>query len=397
MMAGMSTVIFVHGTGVREPVFSKLFGRIRSELHRRRPELGIEPCYWGEADGARLWHDGSSIPAYDATRGVAPGPEDEELALWNLLYTDRLWELRMLAMTGPPGGELAPGRQPGDVLDASMRSLDPSGELAAALAAAGLAGTFESARAAVAASPAYRQALAAAGGSIGALRLAVARAIVAGALAEQAERDDADIPAVPDAAARDQLVLLLADDLGGREKGVRSPVADPVRGLALRLATTRARRRRGALTDATYPSAGDILLYQARGDRIRAFIAERVAAAAEPVVLLTHSLGGIAAVDLLATQPLPSVGLLVTVGSQAPFLYEIGALWSLAYDDPLPAHMPAWLNIYDPGDLLSYVGAPLFPGRVEDVEVNNGQPFPHSHIGYWSNPKVWDAIISRLP
>src|SRR5271166_3723338 len=192
MMAGMSTVIFVHGTGVREPVFSKLFGRIRSEPHRRRPELGIEPCYWGEAEGARLWHDGSSIPAYDATRGVAPGPEDEELALWNLLYTDRLWELRMLAMTGPAGGELAPGRQPGDALDASMRSLDPSGELAAA----GLAGTFESARAAVAASPAYRQALAAAGGSIGALRLAVARAIVAGALAEQAELDDADIPAV---------------------------------------------------------------------------------------------------------------------------------------------------------------------------------------------------------
>ena len=114
-------------------------------------------------------------------------------------------------------------------------------------------------------------------------------------------------------------------------------------------------------------------------------------------MLLTHSLGGIAAVDLLAAQSLPSVRLLVTVGSQAPFLYEIGALWSLAHSDPLPAHVPAWLNIYDPRDLLSYVGAPLFPGRIEDVEVNNRQPFPQSHSAYWANPKVWDAIVSRLP
>ena len=89
--------------------------------------------------------------------------------------------------------------------------------------------------------------------------------------------------------------------------------------------------------------------------------------------------------------------LLVTVGSQAPFLYEIGALWSLTHDDPLPAHLPPWLNIYDTRDLLSYVGGRLFPGRVEDVEVNNGQPFPQSHSAYWTNPKVWDAIASRLP
>ena len=394
----MSTIVFVHGTGVREPAFSRLFWRVRSELHQRRPELGVEPCYWGGAEGARLWHDGGSVPAYDATRGIVPGPEDEELALWSLLYQDPLWELRIFATSGPAGGELAPGRlPPGDMLDVRVQALDPSAELAAALAAAGLAETFESARAAIATSQPYRQALATASDSIGALRLAVARAIVAEALAEQAEQDDADTPVVPDAAARDQVVLLLVDDLGGQERGVAGLVAAPVRGLALRLATGRARRRRGALTDATYPGAGDILLYQARGDRIRALIAKQVAAAAEPVVLLTHSLGGIAAVDLSAVQPLPQVRLLVTVGSQAPFLYEIGALWSLAYNDPLPAHVPAWLNIYDPRDLLSYVGAPLFPGRVEDVEVNNGQPFPQSHSAYWANPKVWDAIVSRLP
>jgi hypothetical protein len=394
----MSTVIFVHGTGVREPSFSRLFGRVRSELHSRRPELAVEPCYWGETEGARLWHAGASVPTYDATLAIAPGPEDEELALWELLYQDPLWELRMLAMAGPGGGELPPGRlPPGDTLDARVQALDPSAELATALAAAGLAETFGSAKAAVATSPPYRQALVGASDGLGALRLAVARAIVAEALAEQAERDGADTPVVPDAAARDQVVVLLVDALGGHELRLPGRVFAPVRGLAMRLVTARAQRRRGALTDATYPGAGDILLYQARGDRVRAFIATQVAAVAEPVVLLTHSLGGIAAVDLLAAQPLPSVRLLVTVGSQAPFLYEIGALWSLAHDDPLPAHIPAWLNIYDPSDLLSYVGASLFPGRVEDVEVNNRQPFPQSHSAHWANSKVWDAIVSRLP
>ena len=380
------------------PAFSRLFGRIRSELQRRRPEFAVEPCYWGESEGARLWHGGSSIPTYDATRAIVPGPEDEELALWDLLYQDPLCELRMLAMAGPVGRELPPGRlPPGDKLDASVQALDPSGELAAALAAADLAETFGPARAAVATAPPYRQALVGASDGLDALRLAVARAIVAEALAEQAERDGADALVVPDAAARDQVVLLLVDALGGRERGMPGLVAAPVRGLALRLATARARRRRGALTDATYPGAGDILLYQARGDRIRSFIAKQVAAAAEPVILLSHSLGGIAAVDLLAAQPLPAVQLLVTVGSQAPFLYEIGALWSLAHNDPLPAHVPTWLNIYDPRDLLSYVGASLFPDRVEDVEVNNGQPFPQAHSAYWANPKVWDAIVLRLP
>jgi hypothetical protein len=394
----MSTVIFVHGTGVREPAFSQLFERVRSELHARRPEVGVQPCYWGGTEGARLWHDGDSVPAYDATRSIDPGPEDEELAAWDMLYQDPLWELRTLAIAGPAGGERPPWQAPpGDALDASVQALVPSAELAAAVAAAGLAETFQSARVAIATSLPYRRAVAAASDGLSDLRLAVARAIVAEALAEQAEQIDVDIPVVPDAEARDRVVLLLVDDLGGRERGLPGVMVAPVRGLALRVATAQARRRRGALTDATYPGAGDILLYQARGNGIRAFIAKQAVTAAEPVVLIAHSLGGIAAVDLLVSQPLPSVCLLVTVGSQAPFLCEIGALWSLPHGDPLPVHFPPWLNIYDPRDLLSYIGAPLFPGWVEDVEVNNKQPFPQSHSAYWANPKVWDAIVPRLP
>jgi hypothetical protein len=396
--AKLTTVTFVHGTGVREPAFSKMFARVSSELHARLPDLDVQPCYWGGVAGARLWHDGISVPSYDSTRAIAPDgqPEDEEeeIVLWSLLYRDALWELRMLTLAGPRGGELSPGRQaPGDVLDAKVQALEPSGDLAAALESAGLTETFESARIVIASAQPYRQALATASDDLGALRLAVARAIVAEALTI----DDSVISAVPDAAARDRVVVLLTDEFGGQERGVPGLVRASVQGLVLRPATALAARKRGAITDVTTSAAGDILLYQARGGAIRDMIAKKVESADEPVVLIAHSLGGIAAVDLLAGRPFPQVRLLVTVGSQAPLLYEIGALVSLDHDDPLPGHMPPWLNIYDTHDLLSYLAAPLFPDRAADVEVRNGQPFPQSHSAYWANPAVWDAIVSRLP
>ena len=65
-----------------------------------------------------------------------------------------------------------------------MRPGPPGNHRRCQLAAAGLAGTFEPARAGIAASYVYRRALTAADDGIGALRLAVARAIVAEALAE---------------------------------------------------------------------------------------------------------------------------------------------------------------------------------------------------------------------
>ena len=126
---GMSTAIFVHGTGVREPAFSKLFERVTSELQRRRPELTVKPCYWGGSEGAQLWHGGDSVPAYDTTRAIAIEAGDEELVLWELLYQDALWELRMLAVASPSGGELPPGSAGRDRLDRSVQALDLSSEI----------------------------------------------------------------------------------------------------------------------------------------------------------------------------------------------------------------------------------------------------------------------------
>ena len=111
-----------------------------------------------------------------------------------------------------------------------------------------------------------------------------------------------------------------------------------------------------------------------------------------PVTLLAHSLGGIACVDALIEEPIPGVERLVTVGSQAPFFYEIDALAALPYGKPLPDQFPAWLNIYDRRDFLSYIAAGVFPGRVTDQRVDNGQPFPQAHSAYWRNDAVWRHI-----
>ena len=166
-------------------------------------------------------------------------------------------------------------------------------------------------------------------------------------------------------------------------------------------------------------------------------------------MLFAHSLGGIASFEMLvehASLPegerpwnIKDLALLITVGSQSSFLYELDALKILrreatapaaavaeeegeapdqpapaaageAPDQPAPAvageaaasdgssssplspDFPAWLNLYDPSDLLSFLAPPVFPGRVSDEEINSRQPFPESHGAYWDNPKTWEMI-----
>lgn len=149
------------------------------------------------------------------------------------------------------------------------------------------------------------------------------------------------------------------------------------------------------------PETGDILRYQARGALLRARIAEAVALARAaddgPVVLLAHSLGGIASFDLLAMEPAHGVDLLVTVGSQAPFLYEIDALTGLRRGEELPGTFPRWINVYDRRDLLGFVGGKLFPGRVDDVRVHLRQPFPRAHTAYFAHRGLYERLNAELP
>ncbi|MBW4677903.1 MAG: alpha/beta hydrolase [Desmonostoc geniculatum HA4340-LM1] len=391
----MTTVIFVHGTGIREREYNETFEIIEQKIHAQRPDIKVAPCLWG-ALGARFNENRASVPLEDATLALSQGEEDADIVLWGQLYRDPLYELRLLSLKSVEAGN-AFGEDPGDILQSRVASLTPASQLQAKLQEAGIAEVFEQAREAVIQSEPYKLALLTVSESdLSEYYPPIARAVVAQAmfLSEQQEKFP---PILTDAQLRDKVVELLTLALGEAELGLGGWLLKPLVELALPIGTNYVRGNRFELTDKISPMPGDILLYQTRGEKIRAFIQEQIEQAEPPVVLIAHSLGGIACVDLLVQQQLSQVQLLVTVGSQAPFLYEINALYSLEYGQLLPEHFPQWLNIYDLRDFLSYVGNRIFPDRVQDVAVDSRQPFPRSHGAYWTNAKTWEAIISRLP
>jgi hypothetical protein len=400
----MPTLLFVHGTGVRQASYGDTL-RLISETMGAAAE--VQPCYWGDL-GSRLGASGQSIPAYDSTRSGLDleadsiDPQSYPIALWQALLVDPLHELRSLGLKPHP---VVPAFQQtqGQQLIQVGRQLELSEPLRALLLRGGIEpATFDTARREVLASQALCQALEDANEDLDEYRAAIARAWIATA-ANHAHAEKLHStgewwwPAlVLDVDLRTQTEKLLIEALGGEVRSVTSWVMHHL-SWPLRWGFTQwGTNRRGAISDAAYPAAGDIMLYQARGEAIRARIRDHILAAAEPVHLLAHSLGGVACVDLLATEALP-VQQLITVGSQAPFLYEINALPCLPFGHPLPASLPPWLNIYDRRDFLSYIGASVFPGRIVDRCVDNRQAFPASHSAYWWNAEVWEAIRSTLP
>ena len=400
----MPTLLFVHGTGVRQVNYNETLQLITEAMGVSAEVL---PCYWGDL-GSQLGAAGQSIPAYDSTRRSLNLEADiihsqsYSIALWQALLVDPLHELRSLGLK--PHTFVPPFQQTqGQQLIQEGLQLELSEPLRALLLRGGIEpATFDTARREVLVSQALRTALGDANEDLGEYRAAMARAWIATA-ANHAHADKLQStgelwwPAlVLDVDLRTLTEKLLIEALGGEERGVAQWVMHHL-SWPLRWGFTQwGANRRGAFSDAAYPIAGDIMLYQARGEAIRARIRDHILAAAEPVHLLAHSLGGVACVDLLATEALP-VQQLITVGSQAPFLYEINALPCLPFGHPLPASLPPWLNIYDRRDFLSYIGASVFPGRIVDRCVDNRQAFPASHSAYWWNSEVWEAIRSTLP
>ncbi|MEV5321729.1 hypothetical protein AB0K92_29495, partial [Streptomyces sp. NPDC052687] len=119
----MTAVVFIHGTGVREPGFSALAGRVAAGLTASRDGLRIVPYYWGGTHGATLAADGASLPPPPGATGRGPalaetphhpdaaGP-DTDVAAWAALYADPYAELALAAAAAPPAVERPPGRQP---------------------------------------------------------------------------------------------------------------------------------------------------------------------------------------------------------------------------------------------------------------------------------------------
>ncbi|WP_406423307.1 hypothetical protein OH809_06405 [Streptomyces sp. NBC_00873] len=389
----MTTVVFTHGTGVREPHLTGLLAQVTEGLAEAAPDVHLVAYRWGEQYGASLAAAGASIPdgpGAGAGRGAeGPGDPGDEAEEWARLYDDPTAELA-LAAAGATAAATPPGAAfPDERPRALLLELAAEGEERADRMGPGLA----QAAAQLARSPLLAPAAEALDAET--LSWTLARALTAAVVAAAIE---ADAPVQGAGDARDDAVAALAARLGAAPAGTgRGPVLRMAAKPVVRLGSRYAVRRRRALTDAAHPAAGDILKYLARGEPMRQGLRDLVTSLEPPVVLLGHSLGGIIALDTLISSPPAGVELLVTVGSQGPFLYETGALPSLAHPDALPGHVPPWLNLYDRRDLLGYAAEPLFPGRATDIPTDSRQPFPVAHSAYWSDRAVYRAIGDLLP
>jgi hypothetical protein len=268
-----------------------------------------------------------------------------------------------------------------------MDRFAPSPSLGQLLAQRGLNTYFDEAVEALRNSPELQKIHSAGSDAVFELRRAIARGLLAYTIA--AAEEAGELP-VDGRTRDDELMLRLGSELRTEGRGLSSLITAVPR----RVASGAAVRRRGLLSDRGMATSGDVLRYQVHGEGLRRLIRNVVEdAPGDAVTLVGHSLGGVACFDLLVLDQIPRVDRLLTVGSQAPYLYEIGALASLSYPSPLPLHFPEdWLNVYDPNDLLAYVGRELFGDRVRDSQIDNRQPFPQAHSAYWNNDDFWKVV-----
>ncbi|MFG3013703.1 hypothetical protein ACGFZB_25320 [Streptomyces cinerochromogenes] len=393
----MVAVVFVHGTGVRADSYESTLGLLRKGLDRIDPGIRLHRCYWGGAHGVRPGMSSRTVPGYRGKEALLP--EDEEIIRWGLLYADPLCELRELGATdsGDRAARRVLGDRSGPELErrATVLAVELPEELAE------LAGTERADRLRLAVSTVLdgirgsadcRRAIARAS-SDGTCASMLAAAVVAQFLAEYQLAGES-LPWT--AEERDRAVLLVGQALGADVRGAVKKLAGTT---TMYVVNRLINRWRDQVTDGSAYQVGDILRYAVRGDGLRRFIADRVSEVSRtegPVVLFAHSLGGIAAVDLLVDRALAGVSHLITAGSQASQLYGMNALPGLEFGQPLPPHFPRWTNLYDRHDPLSFLAGQLFPGRVSDVDVTSGQPFLAAHSAYFTNPAVHRILADAV-
>jgi hypothetical protein len=393
----MLDILFVHGTGVRLVSYDLTLSLVRGQAEKYVAGARVHQCLWGDPCGAKLNLGGASVPTYadqPAPAQSAAQAERIEAASWHLLVEDPLFEIRLLQGLPVPRRELGPNDTPsGRISVELLRKLQPSEAFVEALDAVSLESFWPAAYNAVADNPEVAPILIGANRDPREVSRALARALV-GSLVQCAT--EGGHPGIS-GETRARLVALLVPELGKQPLAPFDWVTKPLVGLATRIGTARARRRRRALTDSTSFLAGDIIIYQSRGDPIRKFIHDCIIRLDRELVILAHSLGGIAAFEVLVQNDLADrVKALITVGSQASFFYEIDALVSLRCGQMLPPHFPRkWLNIWDGNDFLSFVGEGVFL-HVKDYQVQSCVPFPDSHSAYWDQETMWKKIGSFI-
>ncbi|MCC3271990.1 hypothetical protein MUK71_00210 [Arthrobacter zhangbolii] len=180
-------------------------------------------------------------------------------------------------------------------------------------------------------------------------------------------------------------------------------LGETLQDLVLGVVTDAAVRHRIRLTDAAGDFFSKVAYYLRQGEGARTVLADALGSTDQdaPVVLFAHSLGSVAAVDLLSSPDFTGsrVDLLVTLGSPAPWFYQLDALAYLGPGRGGNAPAAPWLNFWDERDLFAFCAERVFAGRmgrITDSEVQSGKPFPESHQAYFSDPRVYRLLWEHL-
>src|SRR5262249_29548597 len=131
----MGSIIFVHGTGVREESYKKSLSRVGEKLLAKRTDLTLIPCFWADKLGAKADGKLLSIPDQDGSRSVESlSDSDYGVGTWGLLYDDPLYELRILGLqVKQPDGAVPNQLSPYQQLDGGVKKIKIDGELEALL------------------------------------------------------------------------------------------------------------------------------------------------------------------------------------------------------------------------------------------------------------------------
>jgi hypothetical protein len=385
------TLLFVHGTGVRGESYGRTLDQIKSKVAEFDLPCRVESCDWGDVLGIDF--DGLSLPELPERTAE----EEAQAYRWEYLQLDPLFDLRLWCT---PAAE--PAKQKWGVKDSAAVLWDKSISTFTAdfERRVALVELLRNNQAEEFFLPAWNKvvltglpktAFAAAGDEGAAVARVFAEAVVAQMMHDAAA---AKPPVAISPRVGGKIITLLLFEWRQQVKGIKDLFARFF-GSATK---TIIRPLRTGASRAIAPAIGDILHYQAVGKDIRGLIRKKIETIAGDTFVLAHSLGGIACFELMVearrqdASELGGVKGLITAGSQAPLLYELGALRELPRAAGLPKGFPAWLNLYDENDLLSYRANRLFAPVQPDKQVDSMLPPLEAHSGYWKLDETWRAI-----
>ena len=375
-------VVVIHGIGVREEGFTRLTQRCEPILRRYLLQpLGLGDIetrwvYWGKYGASFAW-DLGSLPS---RRNLEPLGETLLIDAQAVLYT-ALVEL---------AGERNDTPQKNLLLRAAQRDLPALANLLVTLA--------------IADEDTHPETLI---------------ALYEAACSPDTQR------AVQNAHSDDELLQILADALNAQPTHALEPMgatltetlnavlSRPVQATSRLIGYPIAmfqKLLRRQFTPLVAQLMGDVMTYLGhRGEReTPSAILQEVRAALkpvpdEPLIVLTHSMGGNIFYDLISYySPETSVDAWVSVAGQVGLFEELKLFKA---SDPAvrfpnrvakPSNLGCWLNVYDPVDALGFAAAPIFDG-VEDMPYQAGLGLAaHEIHSYFAAPRFYEALAPKL-